>query len=272
MTPSARPAGLFPEIGRLAPRIKDGYLYIFLDLDGTLAPIAETPDRARVPDGTREAISDIAKLDRVKVAVISGRAVKDARRVLGVNGIIYAGNHGLELYGHDADGSAWRPTLAYKKALAGIKGKLSDAAKLMPGAFVEDKGLSLCFHYRAADIGDEAARDIFKKAVDHYSGSGGVSVMYGKKAIEVRPANGWNKGRIVEWLLCRERLISRSEDITAIFIGDDVTDEDAFKALSRDGITVVVGKEAGTLARYYVDDTDQVYEFLLMILKLRKGL
>ena len=244
------------------------YIYLFLDCDGTLAPIANTPEEARIPKETKEALTSLSMLQKVKLAIISGRSLTDIKSLVGLSGIIYVGNHGLEIDGPNIT-SQWKATAAYKDDLAEIKTKLTKEFTVIPGVFVEDKGLSLCLHYRKADIDEEKVKGIFNRIIDPYVAAGKVSTMLGKKVIEIRPAIGLNKGKIVKWLLKRENLIGHNEGITAIYIGDDQTDETAFKVLGDSGISVMVGNLPSSLAKYYLDDTEQVYQFLTMILKMR---
>ena len=243
------------------------YRYLFLDCDGTLAPIANTPEEARIPKETKEALTSLSMLQKVKLAIISGRSLADIKSVVGLNGIIYVGNHGLEIDGPNIT-SQWKAAAAYKDDLAEIKTELAKEFTVIPDVSVEDKGLSLCLHYRKADIDEEKVKVIFNRIIDPYVAAGKVSTMLGKKVIEVRPAIGLNKGKIVKWLIKREHLITHDENIAAIYIGDDQTDEQAFKVLGDNDITIIVGNNPTSSAQYYVDDTEQVYQLLTMILNL----
>jgi len=245
------------------------YIYLFLDCDGTLAPVADTPGQAVIPQKTKEALASLSRLDRLRLAIISGRSLADIKTVVGLDGITYIGNHGLEIDGPDAV-CRWKMPSGYKDDLSEIKARLTGEFTAMPGVFVEDKGLSLCLHYRMASAGEEEIKSIFRGITDLYKPAGKIAIMYGKKVAEVRPAMGWDKGKIVKWLLAREHLLLRDEDIIAVYAGDDRTDEDAFKALGESEISVVVGNAPGSSAKYYVDNTDEVYRFLTMILEARK--
>ncbi|MFH1189532.1 MAG: trehalose-phosphatase [Candidatus Omnitrophota bacterium] len=254
--------------GVIKKALESRYIYLFLDCDGTLAPIAATPGRAAIPKRTRKALVAFSKSEKSRLAIISGRSLSDIKAFVGLDGIIYTGNHGLEIEGPGIT-SRWKMPGSYKDSLAEIREQLARGLGSMPGIMIEDKGLSLCLHYRMARAGEKKIIDLFRKVTGPYISAGKISVMHGKKSAEVRPATGWNKGKIVGWLLERERLRLGGEDIIAVYVGDDETDEDAFKTLSEGGITVRVGRSSDSSAKYYVDDTDDVYRFLKMILKTR---
>lgn len=259
---------LFSEWDSIKKEIETRYVYLFLDCDGTLAPIADTPDKASIPQKTKESLTALSRLENLRLAIISGRSLTDIKTIVGLTRIIYVGNHGLEVEDEGVT-SRWKVSPSYKKDLEDIKARLIHEYDAMPGIFVEDKDLSLSLHYRMAGIDEVKVRAIFHKVVDPYKASGKIAVMHGKKVSEIRPAMGWDKGKIVKWLLARERLAVMDENIIAVYVGDDQTDEKAFKALEDNGISVMVGKILSSSAKYYVDDTDEVYKLLTMILKAR---
>ncbi len=259
---------LFQAWGGIEKGLRTAYLFLFLDCDGTLAPIADTPDKARIPQKTKEALIALSRCAKLRLAIISGRSLSDIKAVVGLDGVIYAGSHGLEAEGPGVS-HQWKIDQSAKDILARIRTRLTDECAALPGVFVEDKGLSLCLHYRMADIDEEKIRAVFDRITGPYKESGKITVIYGKKAMEVKPSGGLDKGGIVRWLLARERSPAREENIMAMYIGDDRTDEDAFNVLGDGGISVMVGKDRPSSAKYYVDDTDQVHQLLTMILKAR---
>lgn len=254
----------------ISEKLRSRYIYLMLDCDGTLAPIADTPDLARIPEKIKEVLATLLKCDRLHIAIISGRSLKDLKAVVGLDRITYVGNHGLEVEGEDMS-SEWRLPQSYKKSLIEMKDRLMGPLADIPGAFIEDKGLSLCLHYRMANISEDRVRAMFDRAVEPYVKSGQITIMRGKKIIEIRPAVGWDKGKIVKWLLTRQRLLVQDDAVMAVYAGDDLTDEAAFKALGDDDISILVGKDALSSARYQLDDVDQIHQFLVMLLKLRTG-
>jgi trehalose 6-phosphate phosphatase len=187
---------------------------IVLDVDGTLAPIVPRPEDAAVSDDTRRELERLVTAYRL-VACLSGRAGADAERVVGVEGIRYVGNHGLEL----VDGA---------DELAERMAAFRDAV----GRDVEDKRLSLAYHFRQAP--DEAAARVELEAVAARAEAEGLVVRWGRKVLEIRPSVAADKGTAVSALV-REAAVTR-----ALYAGDDTTDLDAFAGLASAGLEHVV--------------------------------
>jgi trehalose 6-phosphate phosphatase len=187
---------------------------LLFDVDGTLAPIVARPELAAVPEATKIELRRLAAR-YLLVACISGRAGADARRLVNVEGVIYVGNHGLELDPHAAE---------YAQRIARFRESVG-----MP---VEDKGLSLAYHFREA--ADEAAARAELQRVAERGRTEGLDVRWGRKVLEVRPTASANKGTAVLALL------ERSGAERALYAGDDTTDLDAFAALAGAGLKQVV--------------------------------
>jgi len=185
---------------------------VFLDVDGTLAPIVSRPELAEVPDETRAELERLVSRYAL-VACISGRTGAEARRLVGVDGIFYAGVHGLEL-APEAD--AWRAPL---REVAGLD-----------WPWVEDKGLTVAFHWREADD-EDAARASLEEVAERAEALG-LDARWGRKVLEVRPPVDADKGTAVRLLLAEHGLRR------ALYAGDDTTDLDAFAGL--DGLEVAV--------------------------------
>jgi trehalose 6-phosphate phosphatase len=208
---------------------RTGTLVLLLDFDGTLAPIADRPELAAMPHATRRALERLMALPGVTVAVVSGRGLADVRELAAIPRIAYAGNHGMEIHGPGIDrvhpeAAAARPVL--ERTLR----ELTDAISSIPGAFVEDKELTLSVHFRLAprERLDELS-DIIHRVVDPLPG---VHLTQGKEVMEVRPDVGWNKGKAVLFLLDQ---IRPPAGAPVLYLGDDRTDEDAFGALRESG-------------------------------------
>jgi trehalose 6-phosphate phosphatase len=185
---------------------------IFLDVDGTLAPIVERPELAEVPEETR------AELRRLRgkyalVACISGRTGAEAWRIVGVDGILYVGVHGLEL-APDAD--AWRAPLRPFAAL--------------DWPWIEDKGLTVAYHWREAP--DETAARAELEGIAEKARAAGLEARWGRKVLELRPPVDADKGTAVRALLAEQGLRR------GLYAGDDTTDLDGFRGL--DGCEVAV--------------------------------
>lgn len=202
-----------------------GRLVLLLDFDGTLAPIAERPELAAMPDRTRRALDRLMAMAGVSAAVVSGRGLADVRERAGIPGIGYAGNHGMEIEGAGLrrihpEAAAARPEL---EAVAAI---IEPALEGIDGAFLEDKGLTLSIHYRLAPDHAEEVREIVLEAA---RGRPQLEVFEGKMIVEVRPRVEWHKGKAVLFLLGQMR---PPADAPVLYLGDDRTDEDAFRALA----------------------------------------
>ena len=203
---------------------RSGRLVLLLDFDGTLAPIVDRPELAAMPDRTRRALERLMAMEGVTVAVVSGRGLADVRERAAIPGIAYAGNHGMEIEGAGLhrihpQAAAARPEL---EAVAAV---LDPALEGIDGAFLEDKGLTLSIHYRLAPDHAEEVREIVLEAA---GGRPGLAVTEGKMVIEVRPRVEWHKGRAVLFLL---EQMQPPTDAPVLYLGDDRTDEDAFRAL-----------------------------------------
>ena len=204
----------------LAPFIREpSRAAVLLDVDGTLAPIVERPEVAAVPEEARAELRRLAGKYPL-VACISGRTGADAWRLVGVDGITYVGVHGLEL-APDAD--AWRAPLR------------PFAAFEWP--WIEDKGLTVAFHWREAP--DDAAARAELETVAERARAAGLETRWGRKVLELRPPVDADKGTAVQTLL-REHRLKR-----ALYAGDDTTDLDAFRGL--DGCEVAVRVAVGSV-------------------------
>ncbi len=192
---------------------------VLLDVDGTLAPIVPRPEDARVPEETKAEVARLAGRYAL-VACISGRTGEDARRLVGVDGVRYVGSHGLEL---EPEASEWSGRI--RSFAAGVDWP------------VEDKGLTVSFHYRQA--GDEDAALAYLEEVAERARREGLVPRFGRKVLEIRPPVRADKGTAVRHLLSEAGLER------ALYAGDDTTDLDGFRALDglELGIRVAVSSD-----------------------------
>lgn len=224
-----------------------------LDYDGTLTPIVDRPELAILSDGMRRTLEALA--EHCIVAIISGRDLDDVRQRVGVDGIYYAGSHGFRISGPGAWQQAFEHGTDCLPILDRAEHELRMRSAAISGVLIERKHLGIAVHYRLADNADLPQIGALVDAVldDHPELRKGL----GKKVFELQPNIDWNKGKAVLWLL--EALQLERAATVPVYIGDDVTDEDAFIALRDGGIGIVV-KEANrpTAAHYALDDPDQV--------------
>lgn len=236
-------------------------ILLFLDYDGTLTPIVDRPEKALIPPESRSILEQLARCPQCTVAVVSGRALKDVRRLVGVKGIVYAGNHGLELSGPRITFNKVTST-SYMKILGQIRKVLEKELERFPGAFLEDKGVVLTLHYRLLKPGAlSALKTAFHEAAAPHIAKGQISIKRGKKVLEIKPDVSWDKGKVVLWLLARRKFV-QEKNLLPIYLGDDITDEDAFQALKDRGLTVFVGTPRKSKAEYFLKSYAEVRAFL----------
>jgi trehalose 6-phosphate phosphatase len=247
---------LFDHLPQIASSVRAAsHVFLSLDFDGTLAPINIDPGVASMPLESRRALKTLEAGDRSSVAIISGRALPDLRERVRMEEIIYAGNHGLEIVGPGLH--FIEPTAASRvEGLEELARHLQVRLRHIPGVEVESKVLTASIHFRRAS---QSSLDEVHRTIQSALAPVGslFQVTQGLKVFEIRPRVNWHKGLAVRWI--REAL-GRS-DALALYMGDDLTDEDAFRALP-DGITISVGRTNGTCARYYIETQESVQDFL----------
>jgi trehalose 6-phosphate phosphatase len=233
---------------------------VFYDFDGTLSEIVEDPDSARLVDGAADALISLSAA--CPVAILSGRDLADVRERIGLPGLWYAGSHGFELTGPDGTHHQNPEAAASIPVLAGAAADLADQLGHIPGVVVEHKRFGVAVHYRNAArdrVGEVAA------AVRTAGQRTALRVTTGREVIELRPNIDWDKGKTLRWVLDYIRDNEGAGPLLPIYLGDDITDEDAFDAVDGDGIAILVRHgddgDRATAARYALDDPDRVREF-----------
>ncbi|MBX5465648.1 MAG: trehalose-phosphatase, partial [Clostridia bacterium] len=261
---------------RLLARLRERpRLALFLDYDGTLAPIAERPEEAAILPAAEEALRRLAALQGSLVAVVSGRSLEDLQRRLPWPGLVLVGNHGFEMA---RDGRRRAHPLA-ERARADVARAAKLAAgrlRAVPGARVEAKGLTASVHLRGLPpAAAEEARAAVEAAVREASPRGGLVITPGRQVLEIRPDVAWDKGRAVLDLLREAAGPAWPEEWTVLYAGDDQTDESAFLALPPPAFTVRVGAEeaggAPTAARERLPGPEAVARLLEAMLRVLEG-
>jgi trehalose 6-phosphate phosphatase len=247
----------------LARRLAGKVPAVFLDYDGTLTPIVDRPEDAVISQGMRSAVRRLAQ--RCPVCVVSGRDRRAVQELMDLDDLTVAGSHGFDIW--SPQGAIEREEGAeFEALLAEVKARLHEELDPIEGALVEPKRSSVAAHYRLVS---EEERPRVQEVVDTILAGypDELKVMPGKMVYEIQPRIDWDKGKAVLYLL--EVLRLDRDDVVPLYLGDDITDEDAFEALADRGISIFVGyaddsEIAGrtTAADYVLHTTDEVGQFL----------
>jgi len=220
----AGPAEILPAVAGLAGDPRNGA--VMLDLDGTLAPIVARPEDSAVPWRTRDLVAQIASRYGL-TAVVSGRQALEARRILGLDQIVYVGNHGYEVLAPHAEAPVPAPALAgHERDAADFLGAFGTDALRETGVRIEDKSAIVALHWRGA--ADEVAAESAAELAAAEAEAASLVVHRGRKVLELRPSVRTDKGRAIEGLLAGAAFLT-----AALYAGDDRTDLDAFAVLRR---------------------------------------
>jgi trehalose 6-phosphate phosphatase len=233
----------------LPPTSLDG-VALFLDFDGTLVELADTPDAIRVAPGLPMLLKRLSERLDGRLALISGRAIRDLERHLFCEGLAVSGSHGLEL--RLRDGSL--VPLAAPRGLDEARGAVRTFAAGQNGLLVEDKPFSIALHYRRAPDREPDVR----RFMDRLAAETQLHLQHGKMVVELRPP-GADKGDAVRALMLEPEFAGARP----LFVGDDETDEDAFRAAAAlGGGGVLVGPERATAARWRLGGVPEVAAWL----------
>lgn len=251
-TTHALPWALHPDVrGAWLSAATRGAAGVFLDYDGTLTPIADRPEQAKLSASTRARLSRLAT--RCPVTIVTGRDISVVRDFVQLDEIGYAGCHGLDIEGAADSGLRYEAAGTLRPALDGAEADLRRELSGIAGALVERKRYSVSTHHRLVAPGDASLVEAVVATVARRYPE--LRRERGKKVFELRPDVAWDKGSAVAWLLAAMSLDSGS----AVYIGDDETDEHAFELLDGTGVPIVVEHgDRPTSARYRVRDPAEV--------------
>jgi len=248
--------------GEIEARLAGKRPVVFLDYDGTLTPIVTRPELAVLSESMREIVKGLA--GRCVVAVVSGRDRPDVEKLVGVDGLVFAGSHGFDIASPDGKAIQHEIGADFGDLIEQVKARAATELAAVEGSLVEPKRSSVAVHYRLVKDEDVARVKAVVDGIlaDHED----LRVTPGKKVWEIQPRIDWNKGKAVLWLI--EALGVDEPDVVPFYFGDDVTDEDAFRALKGRGIGIYVGHpddveaRRETVADYALHSTEEVGAFL----------
>lgn len=236
----------------------------FFDFDGTLVNIVLTPEEVRLEKIARQVIEDLA--EKFPVGVISGRKLDELRRLVGIKGIFYSGNHGVEIQGPGIN--FVEPRSAKSSAFITSLGKRIEAALVEYHPRVNSKKYSVSIHYRTVEPSLvrkllPRLNELVRESVDE----GKIEVFHGKKVVEIKAPVDWDKGKAIEMIAGKA-----GRSCTPVFFGDDTTDEFGFKSVNRlGGVSVFVGKRhRKTHAKYWIESPSELVRELAKFLFKQK--
>lgn len=211
---------------------------VFLDYDGVLSPIVERPEDAVMTPDMRDVVARLAT--RCPVCVVSGRDRTVVQALMGLDGLVVAGSHGFDIWHPERGTLVHEAASGYEELVGAVTEELRAGVGGLDGVQVEPKRASVAVHYRRAD---PAARDRVTELVERLLAErpDELKVTPGKMVYELQPKIDWHKGAAVRYLL--DALGLTGDDVVPLYLGDDVTDEDAFRALSGLGVAVYVGDQ-----------------------------
>lgn len=236
-------------------------LLMLLDYDGTLTPIAERPELAVLAPEMRAILGELASV--IPVAVVSGRDLGMLRKLVDVPGLMYVGDHGFDMADLAGENHQLEAVRDYLPVLAAAEQYLRESLTTIAGVLIERKRSSIAVHFRLVEQADvPQVRACVREAISKYSQ---LKVTPGKKVIELQPGLDWDKGKAVEWLLPQ---LDPSGRRHPVYIGDDVTDENAFRVVCRRGTGILVREDDHpTTARYALEDPREVRLFLQRLIQ-----
>ncbi len=240
---------------------------VFLDYDGVLTPIVRRPEDAKISGNMRKAVLRLQGL--CTVAIVSGRDLQDVKKLAALPGIVYAGSHGFDIEVPDGENLEFQKGTEYLPSLDRAEVNLKPVLSEIKGVRIERKKFAIAVHFRGAS--EEKEAEIERAVEEEIRKTKGLRKTGGKKIFELRPDIDWDKGRAVSFLM--ETLRLKPAEHIPLYIGDDITDEDAFRELRKDGIGIVVRDESRpTLARYALEDPEEVGNFLRRLAALLEDL
>ncbi len=260
--PLSLPSALDPQQGAL-PHLRGQQLAVFLDYDGTLTPIVARPELAVMGDTMREVVRNLAMY--CPVAIVSGRDRVDIQHLVCLETLYYAGSHGFDIAGPQGMPIQHRVGERFVPTLDATEAALYRHLDHIEGVLIERKAFSIAVHVR--HLLTHREREVESQLDAILSREPKLRKGRGKKVFELQPAINWDKGQAVLWLL--HALGLEDPAVTPLYIGDDVTDEDAFQALARAdrGVGILVAETPHpTAAQFTLRHPGEVQHFLQQLI------
>jgi trehalose 6-phosphate phosphatase len=243
---------------------------VFLDYDGTLTPIVDRPEEAVISDSMRDAVRRL--VGHTTVCVVSGRDRSVVTQWMGIDGLVVAGSHGFDIGDHRDGAVRHHAATGWENLISTVTDRLRNEVEPVPGAVVEPKRFSVAVHYRLVVPQDRrSVKAVVDTLLARYPNQ--LKVTPGKMVYEIQPKIDWDKGKAVQYL--RHALHVDGAEFVPLYLGDDITDEDAFRALQRlspgplQGIGIVVADlgdpeeaDRSTAADFVLESTREVQRFL----------
>jgi len=242
-------------------------LALLLDYDGTLTPMGAHPDLATIPPETKALLEDLSTRPDTLLGIISGRNSANVKQLVGIDNIVYAGNHGLEVVYPDGTKYTYQLPTEFHNQVKELTISLEKSV-VRDGAWIESKGASLTLHFRATP---EEKRAELQRTAGEIIEKAGFNVGRAHLAIEARPKIDWNKGSVALLILNREFGENNWQGkVKVVFVGDDTTDEDAMLALQGNAATFRIARRADKIshADKLLSSTKSVVNILNLIQKL----
>jgi alpha,alpha-trehalase len=243
----------------------DKKMVFFLDYDGTLTPIVDSPELAVITDDMKQTVEQLAKIHTV--AIVSGRMREDVQNLVGIKGLFYAGSHGFDIKG--PGGFSMIHPVAEKTIplVSEIIEQLKDKFRHIEGALVEEKKFSVAAHYRKVknqkDLKfiEESVNSIVQKHDE-------LRLLKGKKVFEILPNIDWDKGKAIRWIM--NALEIPWDTTSAFYIGDDTTDEYAFRTIITRGTAIMVTDEPlnPSTADFQLNSPKEVKKFFEQVIAI----
>ncbi len=252
---------LLNDVEDFAKHLKEKHLLLFTDFDGTLTPIAQRPELAALSDEMKDVFYQLKQF--CSIVVVSGRGLSDLEEKVAINGLYYAGNHGFEIVGPEHFATKFEIGQEYLDVIRVTYEQLAEDLAGIENCIIENKHFSISIHYRLVA---EQEVPLIEQIVQNYTlQNPKLAMHYGKKVFEIRPNIDWNKGKALEYIF--DKLKEDNCDYLPIYIGDDITDEDAFLAVKNIGHGILVSEHPKiSYATYRITNPKKTYELLKTIL------